>query len=158
MLLLCQVMSDRLCQKCLSDKDGKVLFCPAENFSLSDKCPVTLQKILHYTVLLFCSLLLFRCLKCCFWCLEKFLRFLNRNAYIMVSRFCENFCCKKTHEKLAVIILKFEQSGFTIELDLCPKEVDRMANNVDPDQTAPSWAVWSATTLFWPICRNLGSL
>jgi len=25
------------------------------------------------------------CLKCCFWCLEKFLKFLNRNAYIMVS-------------------------------------------------------------------------
>lgn len=25
------------------------------------------------------------CLKCCFWCLEKFIRFLNRNAYIMVS-------------------------------------------------------------------------
>lgn len=24
------------------------------------------------------------CLKCCFWCLEKFLKFLNRNAYIMV--------------------------------------------------------------------------
>ena len=26
-----------------------------------------------------------RCLCCCLWCLEKFLRFLNRNAYIMVS-------------------------------------------------------------------------
>uniref|UniRef100_A0A8C5RZJ9 Choline transporter-like protein n=1 Tax=Laticauda laticaudata TaxID=8630 RepID=A0A8C5RZJ9_LATLA len=26
------------------------------------------------------------CLKCCFWCLEKFLKFINRNAYIMVSR------------------------------------------------------------------------
>ncbi|XP_010001494.1 PREDICTED: choline transporter-like protein 2, partial [Chaetura pelagica] len=24
------------------------------------------------------------CLKCCFWCLEKFIKFLNRNAYIMV--------------------------------------------------------------------------
>lgn len=29
---------------------------------------------------------LMTCLKCCFWCLEKFIRFLNRNAYIMVSR------------------------------------------------------------------------
>ena len=28
--------------------------------------------------------LLLGCLKCCFWCLEKFLKFLNRNAYIMV--------------------------------------------------------------------------
>ena len=53
-----------------------------------------------------------------------------------MSRFCENFYCKKTHKKIAVIILKFEQGGFTIELCLCPKEVDRMANNVDPDQTA----------------------
>jgi len=25
-----------------------------------------------------------RCLKCCFWCLEKFIKFINRNAYIMV--------------------------------------------------------------------------
>ncbi|XP_056247082.1 choline transporter-like protein 5-A [Seriola aureovittata] len=27
------------------------------------------------------------CLKCCFWCLEKFLRYMNHNAYIMVSCF-----------------------------------------------------------------------
>ncbi|KAB1268666.1 Choline transporter-like protein 5 [Camelus dromedarius] len=26
------------------------------------------------------------CLRCCFWCLEKAVRFLNRNAYVMVSR------------------------------------------------------------------------
>uniref|UniRef100_A0A673ME46 Choline transporter-like protein n=1 Tax=Sinocyclocheilus rhinocerous TaxID=307959 RepID=A0A673ME46_9TELE len=26
------------------------------------------------------------CLKCCFWCLEHFIKFMNRNAYIMVSR------------------------------------------------------------------------
>ncbi|VEL12227.1 unnamed protein product [Protopolystoma xenopodis] len=25
-----------------------------------------------------------KCFACCFWCLEKFLRFLNRNAYILV--------------------------------------------------------------------------
>ena len=28
-----------------------------------------------------------------------------------------------------------------------PKDVERMANSVDPDQTAP-WAVWSESTLF----------
>lgn len=28
---------------------------------------------------------LLSCLKCCFWCLEKCIKFLNRNAYIMVS-------------------------------------------------------------------------
>lgn len=31
-----------------------------------------------------------RCLKCCFWCLEKFLKFLNKNAYILVST-CTSF-------------------------------------------------------------------
>ena len=26
-----------------------------------------------------------KCLQCCFWCLEKFMKFINKNAYIMVS-------------------------------------------------------------------------
>ncbi|XP_069032951.1 choline transporter-like protein 4 [Embiotoca jacksoni] len=33
-----------------------------------------------------------RCMKCCFWCLEKFLKFLNRNAYIMIAIYGKNFC------------------------------------------------------------------
>ncbi|CAN9492997.1 unnamed protein product [Ophioblennius macclurei] len=33
-----------------------------------------------------------RCLKCCFWCLEKFVKFLNRNAYIMIAIYGKNFC------------------------------------------------------------------
>ncbi|NXK52804.1 CTL2 protein, partial [Chauna torquata] len=32
------------------------------------------------------------CLKCCFWCLEKFMKFLNRNAYIMIAVYGTNFC------------------------------------------------------------------
>uniref|UniRef100_A0A671RHM7 Choline transporter-like protein n=1 Tax=Sinocyclocheilus anshuiensis TaxID=1608454 RepID=A0A671RHM7_9TELE len=32
------------------------------------------------------------CLKCCFWCLEKFIKFMNRNAYIMVAIYGKNFC------------------------------------------------------------------
>uniref|UniRef100_A0A673ACI0 Choline transporter-like protein n=1 Tax=Sphaeramia orbicularis TaxID=375764 RepID=A0A673ACI0_9TELE len=32
------------------------------------------------------------CLKCCFWCLEKFIRYMNRNAYIMVAIYGKNFC------------------------------------------------------------------
>ncbi|XP_040917563.1 choline transporter-like protein 2 isoform X2 [Toxotes jaculatrix] len=32
------------------------------------------------------------CLKCCFWCLEKFIKFLNRNAFIMVAIYGKNFC------------------------------------------------------------------
>ncbi|XP_048120358.1 choline transporter-like protein 5-A isoform X3 [Alosa alosa] len=32
------------------------------------------------------------CLKCCFWCLERFLHFMNRNAYIMMAIYGTNFC------------------------------------------------------------------
>ena len=31
---------------------------------------------------------------------------------------------------------------------MCPKDVDGIANSVDPDQTAPVGAVWSGSTLF----------
>ena len=30
--------------------------------------------------------------KCCLWCLEKFIRFINRNAYIMCAVKSSNFC------------------------------------------------------------------
>ena len=30
--------------------------------------------------------------KCCLWCLEKFMRFINRNAYIMCAMKSTNFC------------------------------------------------------------------
>ncbi|KAG7319980.1 hypothetical protein KOW79_017123 [Hemibagrus wyckioides] len=32
------------------------------------------------------------CLKCCFWCLERFIRFMNRNAYIMIAIYGKSFC------------------------------------------------------------------
>uniref|UniRef100_A0AAR5P590 Choline transporter-like protein n=1 Tax=Dendroctonus ponderosae TaxID=77166 RepID=A0AAR5P590_DENPD len=32
------------------------------------------------------------CLKCFFWCLEKFLKFINKNAYIMCAIHGKNFC------------------------------------------------------------------
>lgn len=35
---------------------------------------------------------LMRCCKCCFWCLEKFLKFLNKNAYIMIAIYGRSFC------------------------------------------------------------------
>ncbi|ESP04362.1 hypothetical protein LOTGIDRAFT_136300, partial [Lottia gigantea] len=35
---------------------------------------------------------LMKCLKCFFWCLEKFLKFLNKNAYIMCAVYGKNFC------------------------------------------------------------------
>ena len=41
--------------------------------------------------------------KCCFWCLEKFIRFINRNAYIMTAVYGYNFCrgAKKSFTLLA---------------------------------------------------------
>ncbi|XP_063759355.1 choline transporter-like protein 2 isoform X2 [Eleginops maclovinus] len=39
-----------------------------------------------------CTKFLLCCLKCCFWCLEKFVKFINRNAYIMTAIYGKNFC------------------------------------------------------------------
>ena len=33
------------------------------------------------------------CCKCCCWCLESFIKFINRNAYIMCAIHGKNFCC-----------------------------------------------------------------
>ncbi|XP_041368219.1 choline transporter-like protein 2 isoform X3 [Gigantopelta aegis] len=33
-----------------------------------------------------------KCMKCFFWCLEKFLKFINKNAYIMTAVYGRNFC------------------------------------------------------------------
>ena len=43
---------------------------------------------------------------------------------------------------------------------MCPKDADRMANSVDPDQTAPLGAVWSGSALFAQtyLSENLGTL
>lgn len=32
------------------------------------------------------------CLKCCFWCLERFIKFLNRYAFIITAVYSLNFC------------------------------------------------------------------
>ena len=82
--------------------------------------------------------------------------------------FLKNFCKQntvkllklRTPETYAVITLKFEQGGFTIYRVMHPNDADRMANSVDPDQTAPLGAVWSGSTLFAQafLSENLGSL
>ena len=51
-------------------------------------------------------------------------------------------------QKIAVIILKLEQIRTFDYRWIGPKDVDRIANSVDPDQTAPLGAVWSGSTLF----------
>ncbi|XP_042337660.1 choline transporter-like protein 5-B isoform X4 [Plectropomus leopardus] len=39
-----------------------------------------------------CARFVFCCLKCCFWCLEHFIKFINRNAYIMIAITGKSFC------------------------------------------------------------------
>uniref|UniRef100_A0A8D0A549 Choline transporter-like protein n=1 Tax=Sander lucioperca TaxID=283035 RepID=A0A8D0A549_SANLU len=39
-----------------------------------------------------CTRFMLCCLKCCFWCLEHVIRFINRNAYIMIAIYGKNFC------------------------------------------------------------------
>ncbi|XP_070830724.1 choline transporter-like protein 5-A [Chaetodon trifascialis] len=38
------------------------------------------------------SKFIMHCLKCCFWCLEKLIRYMNHNAYIMVAIYGKNLC------------------------------------------------------------------
>uniref|UniRef100_A0A8C8HNP9 Choline transporter-like protein n=1 Tax=Oncorhynchus tshawytscha TaxID=74940 RepID=A0A8C8HNP9_ONCTS len=54
--------------------------------------PECSQTIYLYTAQNPCARFLMCCLKCCFWCLEKFIKFLNRNAYIMIAVYGKNFC------------------------------------------------------------------
>uniref|UniRef100_A0A671V029 Choline transporter-like protein n=1 Tax=Sparus aurata TaxID=8175 RepID=A0A671V029_SPAAU len=39
-----------------------------------------------------CARFLFCCLRCCFYCLERFIKFINRNAYIMIAIYGKSFC------------------------------------------------------------------
>jgi hypothetical protein len=43
------------------------------------------------------------CLRCCMWCLEQVLKFINRNAYIMVA--CKGFSyCEAAGEAVSLIV------------------------------------------------------
>ena len=57
---------------------------------------LTKYKVEQSTSDLSAQLFISRCLlcacKCCLWCLEKFMRFINRNAYIMCAIKNTNFC------------------------------------------------------------------
>ena len=63
-----------------------------------------------------------------------------------------------TPEKVAVIILNLKNCFYCIEMHR--KDVDGMANSVDPDQTAPLGEVWSGSALFAHtyLSENLWSL
>ncbi|PIK57291.1 putative choline transporter-like protein 2-like [Apostichopus japonicus] len=45
-----------------------------------------------------------KCLKCLFWCLEKFMKFINKNAYIMVAIYGKNFC--KSAQKAFFLLMR----------------------------------------------------
>eukprot|EP00592_Proboscia_alata_P007421 CAMPEP_0194355902 /NCGR_PEP_ID=MMETSP0174-20130528/3750_1 /TAXON_ID=216777 /ORGANISM="Proboscia alata, Strain PI-D3" /LENGTH=665 /DNA_ID=CAMNT_0039125365 /DNA_START=68 /DNA_END=2065 /DNA_ORIENTATION=+ len=44
------------------------------------------------------------CLQCCMWCLEKFIKFVNKNAYIQTAIFATSFC--KSAQNAFVLILR----------------------------------------------------
>ena len=44
-----------------------------------------------WTIIIYFQCCLCFC-KCCFWCLEKFMKYINRNAYIMTAVYGGNFC------------------------------------------------------------------
>ena len=39
-----------------------------------------------------CCKLILKCLKCCFYCFEKLIRYMTRNAYVMIAVYGKNFC------------------------------------------------------------------
>lgn len=63
-----------------------------------------------------------RCCKCCFWCLEKFLKFLNKNAFIITAIYSLNFCsaASKAFKLILTNPLRFavvdKTSGFILFL------------------------------------------
>merc|ERR1712060_1028080 len=55
------------------------------------------------------AVLVLKCLQCCMWCLEKCLKFLNKNAYIQIALLGTNFCvsAKNAFYLIARNILRF---------------------------------------------------
>ena len=64
--------------------------------------------------------------------------FENTAIFLFVFLVLRKFLKFRTPEKNAIIILKLEQYCFTTEQWSKDAEEMRMANSVDPDQTAPS--------------------
>ena len=82
-----------------------------------------------------------------FCCAPIYIYIYRKNPKISDTR---NICCSHPKSWTKWLYL----SG------MCPEDADRMANSVDPDQTAPLGAVWSGSALFSQTClsENLGSL
>ena len=52
---------------------------------IQEQCRGSQNEVVQYVL---------KCLSCCMWCLEKVLKFLTRNAYIMI--------CESTHQQCAL--------------------------------------------------------
>uniref|UniRef100_A0A3B5LM84 Choline transporter-like protein n=1 Tax=Xiphophorus couchianus TaxID=32473 RepID=A0A3B5LM84_9TELE len=50
------------------------------------------------------SRFLLHCLKCCFWCLERFIKFLNTNAYIMQIAIYGHSFCKSSRDAFDLLM------------------------------------------------------
>uniref|UniRef100_A0A8C2LUH2 Choline transporter-like protein n=1 Tax=Cricetulus griseus TaxID=10029 RepID=A0A8C2LUH2_CRIGR len=55
------------------------------------------------------------CLRCCFWCLEKLVKYLNRNAYIMIALYGKNFC-ESTKESFSLLMRNILKVAVTDEI------------------------------------------
>ena len=50
------------------------------------------------------------CCKCCMWCLEKFIKYMNRNAYIMTAIYGYNFC-KAGRKSFSLLVKNAVRAG-----------------------------------------------
>ncbi|XP_060248444.1 choline transporter-like protein 5 isoform X3 [Meriones unguiculatus] len=55
------------------------------------------------------------CLQCCFWCWEKMVKFLNRNAYIMIALYGKNFCAS-TRDAFSLLMRNILKVAVTDEI------------------------------------------
>ena len=93
-----------------------------------------------------------------FWTAAKIWVVLSCYCFLWIFRYrkfpkysdTQNICCN--HSKIWTMWLFYRV--------MSPNDTDRMANSVDPDQTAPLGAVWSESALFAQtyLSKNLGSL
>lgn len=67
-----------------------------------------------------CAKFLLSCLKCCFWCLEKFIKFINRNAYIMVRKLSRSSWWASNQRRVDDSVSVDSRSPSTGRTSVCP--------------------------------------
>ncbi|PNI51559.1 SLC44A2 isoform 6, partial [Pan troglodytes] len=103
---------------------------------------------------------LMTCLKCCFWCLEKFIKFLNRNAYIMIAIYGTNFCTSARNAFFLLMRNIIRDPGFLL---LHPPYQDRAGYSTTPQLLLGSytdgdrWLLLDCTRFLqrlWHVCGH----